>query len=82
MISKNERKYQLLIEHGNSKVPEVVTSIGDNCFRGCKELTSIELPSSLLSIGDEAFCETKISTITIPEGVTKIELIVLINVHH
>ena len=35
-------------------------------------MTSIQLPSSLISIGECAFRNTNISTITIPEGVTSI----------
>ena len=35
--------------------PEGVTSIGKECFNGCSSLTNVQLPSSLLSIGDYAF---------------------------
>ena len=35
---------KLLVENGNFIVPEVVTSIGDECFKGCLTLTSIQLP--------------------------------------
>ena len=63
---------KLFVENGNFIVPEVVTSIGDECFKGCLTLTSIQLPQNLKSIGDNAFYQTNISTITIPEGVTSI----------
>ena len=59
-------EYPLPIEKGNCIIPEGVTSIGNYCFDGCSSLTSIELPSSLISIGEHAFSETNISTITIP----------------
>ena len=49
------RKYPLPIEKGNCIIPEGVTSIGNNCFYECSSLTNIELPSSLISIGDYAF---------------------------
>ena len=32
-----------------------MTTIGNQCFNGCKSLTNIELPSSLKSIGEYAF---------------------------
>ena len=49
-----------------------MTSIGEQCFYECSSLTSVELPSSLINIGESAFYYTNISTITIPEGVTSI----------
>ena len=49
-----------------------MTSIGDYCFSYNESLTSIQLPSSLISIGYFAFRYTNISTITIPDGVTSI----------
>ena len=48
------------------------TSIDDYTFM-CKSLTSIEIPSSVTSIGVEAFCGCSgLRSITIPEGVTSI----------
>ena len=43
-----------------------VTSIGDNAFRGCTELTSIEIPDNVSSIGEGAFQGCS--------GLTKIEI--------
>ena len=34
-----------------------MTSIGGHCFNGCTSLTNIQLPSSLISIGEYAFCD-------------------------
>ena len=54
-------------------IPKGVTSIGDNAFRWCKNLTSINIPEGVTSIGKSAFenCSDLIS-ITIPDSVTSI----------
>ncbi|MGI6710099.1 MAG: leucine-rich repeat protein [Bacilli bacterium] len=50
-----------------------VTTIAFSAFSGKTQLTSITLPTSLLSIGDHAFSGcTQISTISIPSSVTSI----------
>ena len=50
-----------------------ITSIGKECFSGCRSLTSISLPSTLTSIGNSTFrgC-TSLTSITIPNSVTSI----------
>ena len=45
---------------------EKITSIGSYCFRECRDLTSITIPSSVTSIGDGAFEDC--------EGLTEIAL--------
>ncbi len=54
-------------------VPNGVTGIGNNAFRGCDGLTSISLPEGLTSIGSYAFsyCEG-LTSISLPEGLTSI----------
>jgi len=54
-------------------IPNNVTSIGDDAFRGCRALTSITIPNSVTSIGDFAFfyC-TSLTSINIPNSVTSI----------
>ncbi|MBR2256710.1 MAG: leucine-rich repeat protein [Blautia sp.] len=51
-----------------------VTSIGDDAFVWCSDLTntSIELPSSITSIGTRAFYGCHITSIIIPDSVTSI----------
>ena len=66
-------KCSLPIKQGNCIVPEGVTSIGKYCFEQHSLLTSIQLPSTLISIGECAFYETNISTVIIPEEVTEYE---------
>ena len=36
-------------------IPDSVTEIGSNSFRGCKNLTSIVIPDSVTTIGSEVF---------------------------
>ena len=53
---------------------ERLTSIGDNAFMGCVNVTSITLPDSVKSIGIFAFSNcTGLTSINIPDGVTCIE---------
>lgn len=40
---------------GHFVIPEGVTEIGENAFRGCTGLTAIELPDSVIEIGCYAF---------------------------
>ena len=63
---------QLIMGCKTSFIPEGVTSIGDAAFSGYWDLSSIELPSSLTSIGIEAFTSCGLTSVTIPDGVTTI----------
>ena len=56
-------------------IPEGVTEIGRQVFQGCTGLTSITLlkGSQLTSIGNNAFYNTGLTDITLPEGLTTIE---------
>ena len=63
-----------LIQGCNTTViPNSVTSIEDEAFKGCTGLTSITIPNSVTSIGDYAFngC-TGLTSITIGNSVTRI----------
>ena len=50
-----------------------VTSIGNNVFQNCQQLTSITFPSSLTSIGEKAFngC-TRLTSVIIPSSLTNL----------
>lgn len=49
-----------------------ITELKDFVFTNCTELDYIELPSSLIKIGNSCFLNCKISHITIPRSVTHI----------
>ena len=55
------------------EIHDGVTSVGNNAFRTCVNVTSVTLPASLTSIGDVAFYEcSALETISIPAAVTNI----------
>ena len=56
----------------NLVIPEGVTSIGSDVFYGCEGITSVSFPSTLESVGDNAFAYTGLTSVDIPEGLTTI----------
>ncbi len=58
---------------GEAIIPDSVTSLGDSCFSGCTQLTSITLPDSVTSLGYECFSEcTSLTSIVLPDSVTSL----------
>lgn len=59
------------------KITEVklttATKIRAGAFAGCVDITSVEIPSSVKSIGYGAFARTQLKTVTIPESVISVE---------
>ena len=52
---------------------QTVYALGEDCFEGCTQLTSVILPEGLASIGDGAFSDcTSLRGISIPESVNVI----------
>ena len=63
----NQGVEELVVTMGNN-----VTSIGANAFQNCGKLKSITLPSTLTTIGNEAFLSSGLTSISIPASVTSI----------
>ena len=63
----------LIDETGKAIIPDGMTEIGDDAFRGCTSLKSIVIPDSVTRIGDYAFCYcNSLTGIVIPDSVTEI----------
>ncbi len=54
-------------------IKDGVTTVGNNAFYGCKELTSVDIANSVKSIGEWAFYDCEgLTSMTIPDSVTSI----------
>ena len=66
----------VLIKYNGTKssvtIPDTVKHIGGGVFKNNSKISEVILPNELLSIGDNAFKGTALSTVTIPKSVTKI----------
>ena len=55
-------------------LPETVTDIYYDAFRGCRKLTSVTLPDSVTYLGSSVFAECEALTeVTLPKGLASIE---------
>ena len=54
-------------------IPDSVTRIGEDAFRGCKYLTSISIPDGVTSLDLAFYGCTSLTNITIPSSVTSIK---------
>ncbi len=66
----------VLIKYNGTKssvtIPDTVKHIAGGVFKNNSKISEVILPNELLSIGDNAFKGTALSTVTIPRSVTKI----------
>ena len=66
----------VLIKYNGTKssvtIPDTVKHIAGGVFKNNGKISEVILPNELLSIGDNAFKGTALSTVTIPRSVTKI----------
>ena len=54
-------------------LPDGLESIGNGVFRMCRALTSIDIPASVTSIGENAFYDcTSLTAVTLPDGLQSI----------
>lgn len=53
----------------NVDFPSTLKYIGAECFRTCRQLTKIEIPDSVISIGSEAFYLTQVKNVTLKSTV-------------
>ena len=66
-------QYPLGKSNASYAIPDNVTSIGNDAFGGCDNLTAVTIPEGVTSIGNYAFegCDN-LTTVTIPGSVTSI----------
>ena len=57
---------------GQAVLADEITVIPNSAFQGCEHLATINLPSSLVEVGDYAFSETRLSSLNIPATLTTI----------
>jgi uncharacterized membrane protein len=81
-VSYNKKEYTVTKLEGGAfsgqkiaavSLPNSITSLGENCFNGCDQLTSINIPTGITSLEDNCFngCAS-LTSMTIPQGVTSL----------
>ena len=59
-------------------IPEGVTEIAKNAFWDCTSLKQVSLPSTLISIGNNAFANCDLSSVDLPQNLTTIGVAVFL----
>lgn len=55
------------------KLPKMISYISEDCFSDCNNLIKVTFNAALLCIKSSAFANSKIESVELPEGLTKIE---------
>ena len=50
-----------------------MTAIPDSLFYGCIKLSSIDIPDTVISIGNHAFCATDLTSVSLPSSVHSVD---------
>ena len=50
---------------------DATTTINDMAFYGCQNLSDVDIPYGITTLGDAVFCNSKITTLKIPSSVTR-----------
>ncbi|MBR5102078.1 MAG: leucine-rich repeat protein, partial [Muribaculaceae bacterium] len=57
-------------------LPQAIENIGEAAFASCQNLTNIEFPPTLTTIGDYAFSASGLTQVTLPESITTLGICV------
>jgi hypothetical protein len=72
LVENNTKLIAYPSASGSITLPEEISSIDEDAFKRCTDLTQITLPSEITSIGDAAFFGTGLTQITLPQKLTSI----------
>ena len=82
LFDKNAYKiiqYPIAKAGSSYDIPGSVTSIGNNCFNGCTNLSTINIPVLVNSIGAGSFSNSSIASIYLPRLVSTISVTAFLN---
>ena len=80
-ITSGEVSTQYSRTLASAEIFNCVTEIGYCAFSGCTRLSSVTIPDSVTTIGQEAFGMTNLTSVTIPDSVTNIDNYIFDNCH-
>lgn len=73
---KAYKNYKEVVLPGTFTTPDgktmTIAAIGNKAFQKCRSIKTVVLPGTVRIIGDEAFCNTDIDSLSLQEGIAKI----------